>query len=177
MSDDEDPISSDGSVSDDSDSEMLGGGGGGEAASSAVGTTTGPLSVRGASVAAQLPKRSRPIVDHASLTRILNDHTRPAKDSDGDPNQTNDTNKNRSVLRMTKYEYARVKGVRMEQLQRGAIPCVDYGDLDRESVETVFRREFVSGRMPLMVIRELPDGKSEYFKIRDFVDRDATVYD
>ena len=108
------------------------------------------------------PKTSRPLVDHASLARQLE-------------NTSSESSDNQS-LRMTKYEYARVKGVRMEQLQRGAIPCVDYSDIEKESVESIFRREFVSGRLPLMVIREMPDGRSNYIKIKDFVDRDASVY-
>lgn len=76
--------------------------------------------------------------------------------------------------RMTKYEYARVKGVRMEQLQRGSIPFVSYQTSD--TAETLFRREFVSGSLPLKVKRNLPDGRSVYLRIRDFAHRDASEY-
>ena len=76
--------------------------------------------------------------------------------------------------RMTKYEYARVKGVRMEQLQRGSIPFVSYQASD--TVEMLFRREFVSGSLPLKVERKLPDGRSVYLRIRDFTHRDAAEY-
>ena len=76
--------------------------------------------------------------------------------------------------RMTKYEYARVKGVRMEQLQRGSIPFVSYQASD--TAETLFRREFVSGSLPLKVERKLPDGRSVYLRIRDFTHRDAAEY-
>ena len=70
--------------------------------------------------------------------------------------------------------YARVKGVRMEQLQRGSIPFVSYQASD--TVDTIFRREFVSGSLPLKVERKLPDGRSVYLRIRDFTHRDAAEY-
>lgn len=78
------------------------------------------------------------------------------------------------LYRMTKYEYARVKGVRMEQLQRGSIPFISYQVSD--TAETLFRREFVSGLLPLKIERKLPDGRSMYLRIRDFAHRDAAEY-
>lgn len=110
------------------------------------------------------PTDHTPLVDHASLVR----HMRNQQQVSTAPDRHN---------RMSKYEYARLKGARLEQLQRGAIPCVAYTDLDKESVYTIFRREFVSGRLPLLVIRDMPDGTTEYLRVLDFVDRDSTAYD
>lgn len=163
MSEDDEPVTSDGTMSDDSDAD--------EMAESATGTGM-PRADRATVVSA--PKKSRSLVDYASLDRIL--HQKP-KTHGTTANTSGDDLRDMAELHMTKYEYARVKGVRMEQLQRGAIPCVDYAGLNKDTVETVFRREFVTGRMPLMVIRELPDGKAQYYKIRDFVDRVSAVYD
>ena len=110
------------------------------------------------------PTGHTPLVDHASLVRHMH-------------KQQQDTSASTDNYRMSKYEYARLKGARLEQLQRGAIPCVAYTDLEKESVYTIFRREFVSGRLPLLVIRDMPDGNAEYLRVRDFVDRDSTAYD
>lgn len=112
------------------------------------------------SAASERPKRAQPLMDHASLMHHL--ETQPPL---------------AQTLRMSKYEYARVKGARLEQLQRGAVPCVAYSDAEKETVETIFRREFLTGRVPLMVIRQMPDGTSQYIKVKDFVDRDSTAYD
>ena len=89
-------------------------------------------------------------------------------------NHTSSKQDNTVSYRMTKYEYARVKGVRMEQLQRGSIPFVSYQVSD--TADTLFRREFVSGFLPLKVERKLPDGRSLYLRIRDFTHRDAAEY-
>ena len=109
-----------------------------------------------------------PLVDHASLVRQMKQQQ---------ANREQDATINPSIYRMSKYEYSRLKGARLEQLQRGAIPCVAYDDLDKESVYTIFRREFLTGRVPLTISRDMPDGSSQELRVRDFVDRDSTAYD
>ena len=105
------------------------------------------------------PKHVAPVIDHRSLVRHLRTKETHARS-----------------LRMTKYEYARLKGVRLEQLGRGAIPCVPY-DTEKDDVRSIFRREFVEGKMPLLVRRRLPDGNAEYVRVREFSERDSTAYD
>lgn len=102
--------------------------------------------------------------------QVMVDHGRHVEDEVNHPSLEVHTSR-----RMTKYEYARVKGVRMEQLQRGSIPFVPYQSTD--TATTLFRREFVQGLLPLKVERKLPDGRSVYLRIRDFVHRDAAEYD
>ena len=102
--------------------------------------------------------------------QVMVDHGRHVEDEANQPSLEVHTSR-----RMTKYEYARVKGVRMEQLQRGSIPFVPYQPTD--TAATLFRREFVQGLLPLKVERKLPDGRSVYLRIRDFAHRDAAEYD
>lgn len=115
------------------------------------------------------PAGHAPLVDHASLVRQMRQQQQEAAGS----TSTSASSSNR----LSKYEYARLKGARLEQLQRGAIPCVAYTDLEKESVYTIFRREFLTGRLPLIVIRDMPDGNTKYMRVRDFVNRDSTTYD
>ena len=68
---------------------------------------------------------------------------------------------------MTKYEYARVRGERLQQLNSGAIPCVPYSRAT-DTNESIFVREFESGKLPFLVERKTPDGECKYIKIRQF---------
>lgn len=102
-----------------------------------------------------------PMLDSRSLQHYLlqEKHTDAAADS----------------LRMTKYEYARIKGERLQQLYSGAIPCVPYTDADTS--ETLFQREFKSGKLPFLVQRKTPDSKYAFIKIRQFTNRGSNMFD
>ena len=89
--------------------------------------------------------------------------------------KANDTDTGRPLI-MTKYEYTRIKGERLQQLNSGSIPFVSYST-DTDTIESIFTREFVLGKLPLVVERKLPDGKSKYIKIRQFSNRDSEVFD
>lgn len=66
---------------------------------------------------------------------------------------------------LTKYEKARIIGLRAEQIARGAIPKVDVrGMISPVDIAT---KEFQSGAIPISVVRKLPSGQK--FKI-NFVD-------
>tara|TARA_Y100000389_G_C17257131_1_gene411093 strand:+ start:178 stop:423 length:246 start_codon:yes stop_codon:yes gene_type:complete len=54
---------------------------------------------------------------------------------------------------LTKYEFARVKGVRTQQLTDGFQPKVDVEDTD--SIEETFEKEFKEGKTPLMITRQI----------------------
>ena len=54
---------------------------------------------------------------------------------------------------LTKYEFARVKGVRIQQLTDGFLPKVDVEDTD--SIEDTFEKEFMEGKTPLMITRQI----------------------
>ena len=79
------------------------------------------------------------------------------------------------TLRMTKYEYTRIKGERLQQLYSGGIPYVPYTIQDTS--ETIFQREFKTGKLPLLVKRKTPDGNYCFIKIRQFVNRNSNIFD
>ena len=100
------------------------------------------------------PKNASVLIDHKSA---LNDKIDPKN------------------LFITKYEYTRMKGIRIEQLQRGSIPFVPYTQHDTS--ETLFRREFVEGQLPFKIQRKLPDGTAVFLHVRDFANRSLDEYD
>ena len=59
--------------------------------------------------------------------------------------------------RLTKYEFTRLRGYRLEQLARGALPLVHWTSND-ESIESVFLREFREKRIPILIQRKQPNG-------------------
>lgn len=74
---------------------------------------------------------------------------------------------------MTKYEFARVMGERLQQLSSGAIPFVSYTTND--TIEAIFLREFGTGLLPFLVERKTPDGQYIFIKIRQFSNREVIM--
>lgn len=62
---------------------------------------------------------------------------------------------------LTKYEFARIKGVRTQQLTDGFQPKVDVEDTD--TIEDIFEKEFKGGKVPLMITRQI--GFNKYIDI------------
>ena len=80
--------------------------------------------------------------------------------------------KNISSYKISKYERAKLLGIRSQQLAEGAIPCVDIQKLKKKyknnlDVEIIAREELIEKTMPLMLCRRLPDGNKEYWRICD----------
>lgn len=73
----------------------------------------------------------------------------------------------RPPVAMTKYEHAKVIGVRAEQIARGAPPFVtdDGGRFDPIAIAV---RELNAGVLPFVVVRRLPDGTQENRRLRDY---------
>jgi DNA-directed RNA polymerase subunit K/omega len=67
--------------------------------------------------------------------------------------------------RLTKYERTQVIGVRSEQLARGAQAFVEIDPAGRETVFEIAERELDARRLPLTVVRSLPDGKTEHLRL------------
>ncbi len=74
--------------------------------------------------------------------------------------------------RLTKYERTQVIGMRAEQLARGAQPFVDVTAADATSgvggasvYYDIAERELEAHRLPFIVVRKMPDGKSERLRI------------
>ena len=67
---------------------------------------------------------------------------------------------------LTKYEQARVLGVRATQLASGAAP---YVQLTKPAISEliVAEMELAAGKLPFIIRRPLPNGGSEYWKLRD----------
>ena len=69
-----------------------------------------------------------------------------------------------SVDFLTKYERVQLIGARMEQLARGAPPCVEAGE---RNVREIAEKELRNGVLPLMLRRKLPNGVKEKRRLRD----------
>lgn len=81
---------------------------------------------------------------------------------------TYDPNKNLTKNILSKYEKIKILGVRAEQLQRGAIPNVDV-DEDNFIALEIAKQELHERKIPFMVVRKLPNGKKEYWKLDDMI--------
>lgn len=75
---------------------------------------------------------------------------------------------NTSRNTLTKYERALIIGMRLEQLARGAKPYVDFKRFHLESIQQIAEKELKEKVIPFMVIRQMPNGQSEYWKLSDF---------
>ena len=66
---------------------------------------------------------------------------------------------------LTKYEYAKVIGVRTEMLARGAMPMVTLTDQMKRrghyDMQLVAEAEYAQGVIPLVVIRKTKNGESK----------------
>jgi DNA-directed RNA polymerase I, II, and III subunit RPABC2 len=64
----------------------------------------------------------------------------------------------------TKYEYTVLLGIRTQQLADGAKPLVDIKDLQKSDprfLHKVAEKEIVEQKLPFIVNRRMPSGKSE----------------
>jgi len=69
---------------------------------------------------------------------------------------------------LTKYEYTRVRGVRLQQLASGCPPFVLLPK-HVNSIEEIFEMEFQQKRLPYLIRRPMPGGKFEYWKLKDLL--------
>ena len=78
-------------------------------------------------------------------------------------------NPNLNVTRniMTRYEKAKIIGMRMEQLARDAHALVDTSDCN--SVHDIAMKELEEKKLPFIIVRTLANGKKEYWKIEDLI--------
>ncbi len=68
---------------------------------------------------------------------------------------------------LTKYERARIIGVRMQQLASGAKPCLDTRGM--KSIEEIALMELEKRVLPFIVKRPLATGTCEYWKWEEFL--------
>ena len=67
---------------------------------------------------------------------------------------------------LTKFERARVMGVRLQQLAYGAKPRIDPTGL--KSMKEIVEQEMILRKLPLIIRRHLPNGDYEDWKIEEF---------
>lgn len=67
---------------------------------------------------------------------------------------------------LTKYEKAKVLGIRANQLNNGCKPFVNTTESDMDGY-LIAERELQEKKMPLIIKRPLPSGKNEYWKVND----------
>lgn len=73
---------------------------------------------------------------------------------------------------MTRFERAKLLGLRTEQLARGSDPCVPLEDPLRWTPSDVAQMELYAKTIPYIIARSLPDGSREIWNVRDL-----TVHD
>ena len=79
-----------------------------------------------------------------------------------------DTKKDKITLPiLTKYEKARIIGVRMQQISDGAIPLIDVSGMN--DIQEIVEKELEERKTPLMVRRYLFNKVYEDWKMEDFL--------
>ena len=68
---------------------------------------------------------------------------------------------------LTKYEKARIIGVRMQQISDGAIPLIDVSGMN--DIQEIVEKELEERKTPLMVRRYLFNKVYEDWKMEDFL--------
>lgn len=68
---------------------------------------------------------------------------------------------------MSKYEKAKVLGLRLEQLARGVTPTVDTTGLN--NIRDICMKELEERKIPFVIMRTMPNGKKEIWRIQDLI--------
>ena len=71
----------------------------------------------------------------------------------------------KSIPLLSKYERARLIGIRKQQLSTGSAPCVK-GSFS--SIDEIVEEELKQKTLPLMIRREIANGEFEDWRIEDF---------
>lgn len=72
----------------------------------------------------------------------------------------------KTIPLLTKFEKARIIGVRLQQLAYGAKPRVNVDGL--KSINEIVEKELIERKIPFIVRRTLPNGQSEDWKLEEF---------
>ena len=76
-----------------------------------------------------------------------------------DPNHT-------TIPFLTKYEKARILGLRTAQLESGAVPLIDEVSPHASSYQIAVQ-ELEQHKTPFIIMRPIPGGKAEYWRVAD----------
>ena len=72
----------------------------------------------------------------------------------------------KTVPLLTKFEKARIMGVRLQQLAYGAKPRIDTSKL--KSIKEIVEQELIQRKIPFIIRRILPNGYTEDWKLEEF---------
>ena len=75
-------------------------------------------------------------------------------------------NPKKTVPVLSKFEKARIIGVRLQQLAYGAKPRINTDNL--KSIKEIVEQELIQRMIPFILKRTLPNGTSEYWKMEEF---------
>lgn len=79
--------------------------------------------------------------------------------------------KKTTVPFLTKYEKAKILGLRIQQLDMGALTTLDKAEIEGlNSNILIAEKELKLKKTPLIIRRRLPNNKNEYWHVRDLVD-------
>lgn len=79
-----------------------------------------------------------------------------------------DPAKNTTRNFMTKYERVKIIGLRAEQLQRGAVPYVEFDKKNFDPIDIAIK-ELDARKLPFMICRTLPNAEKEYWRLDDMM--------
>ena len=79
-----------------------------------------------------------------------------------------DPSKNKSRNFMTKYEKVKIIGLRAEQIQRGAVPYVEFDKVNFDPID-IAMKELDARKLPFMICRTMPNGDKEYWRLDDMI--------
>jgi DNA-directed RNA polymerase I, II, and III subunit RPABC2 len=74
--------------------------------------------------------------------------------------------KKKTIPLLTKFERARIVGVRLQQLAYGAKPRVNVENL--KSINEIVEKELLERKIPFIIRRSLPNGTFEDWKLEEF---------
>ena len=80
-----------------------------------------------------------------------------------------DPTKNTTRNVLTKYELTKIIGMRVEQLARGAPTLVKIPNTEMQNLHKIVEHELKTRVLPFMVIRTLPTGGKEYWRLVDMI--------
>lgn len=83
-----------------------------------------------------------------------------------------DPSKNMTSPIATKYEVAKIIGNRLEQIARGAPPLIV--TKAGMTVRQIVLEELKQKKTPIMVVRKLPNGAKETYRLSDMIILDST---
>jgi DNA-directed RNA polymerase subunit K/omega len=80
-----------------------------------------------------------------------------------------DPSKNNTRNIMTKYEKTAVLSLRLEQLVRGASPCIEIADKLNYTMRSIAAAELNDRKLPFVIVRTMPNDTKEYWKLEDLI--------